>query len=213
MTPDEIVLKSRQRYNAVGDTFFAADEMYDLIWQAEQEMSIECQCIEDVQTTSTVISQREYAKPTNAISIKRVTWNGMALIPIDFMDDDAITGFSEATTDTGTPTYYSEWEDSIFLRPIPNAVQTLKVYFFARPQEVTTSTVLEIREEYQMMMVDYLLQHMFGKDGKNDMSQFHLAKWEQSKAKVRGWEMKRKRGNAAAAVKNLDAFSELSTIV
>ncbi len=197
----------------MGDTFFAADELYDLIWQAQQELAIETNCIEETQTTSTVISQHEYAKPTNAISIRRVTWNGMALIPIGFMEDDAVTGFSAATTDSGTPTYYYEWESSLFLRPTPNAVQTLKVWFYARPQQVTAVSTLDVAEEYQLMIKDYLLQHMFGKDGKDQMAQFHLNKWEASLAKVKGWEMKRKRGNLTNAVKNLDTFSELSTIV
>lgn len=213
MTPDEICTKARQRYNAVGDTFFASDELYDLIWQAEQEMAITAKCLQNVQSTSTVADQHEYAKPTNAISIKRVTYNGQSLIPINFMEDDAVTGFSAATTQTGTPTYYYEWESSLFLRPTPNAVATLKVWFYARPQEVTASTTLELAEEYHMMIVDYLLQHMFGKDGKDQMSQFHLNKWNQSVEKVRGWEVKKRRGNMAAAVNNLDAFAELSTIV
>lgn len=213
MAPDEIIEQARQAYNAVGDSFFSAAELYNMIWQAEQILAIETKCIEDTLTTSTVASQHEYSKPSTCMSVKRVTYNGMNLIPIGFMEDDAVTGFSAATTQTGTPVYYYEWETSIFLRPIPNEVQTLKLWFYAKPQVVTAATTLEVAEEYHMMIVDFLLQHMFGKDGKTDMAAYHMGQWNISVNRVRSWEAKRRRGNQAAAVKNLDAFSELSLIV
>lgn len=213
MAPDDIILQARQAYNAVGDSFFSAAELYNLIWQAEQILAIETKCIEDTLTTSTVASQHEYEKPSTCLSVKRVTYDGTSLIPIGFMEDDAVTGYSAATTQTGTPTYYYEWETSIFLRPIPNEVKTLKIWFHAKPQTVTAATTLEVPEEYHMMIVDFLLQHMFGKDGKAAMAAYHMGQWNIQVNRVRTWEAKKRRGNQAAAVKNLDAFSELSTIV
>lgn len=213
MTPDEIILQARQAYNAVGDTFFTAAELYNMIWQAEQILGMETKCIQDTLTTTTVADQHEYSKPSTCISVKRVTYNGQTLLPINFTEDDAVTGLSAATTQTGTPTYYYEWETSIFLRPTPNDAQTLKLWFYAKPQLVTVSTVLEVHEEYHMMIVDFILQHMFGKDGKADMAAYHMGQWNVSVNRVRSWEAKKRRGNQAAAVINLDAFSELSNIV
>jgi hypothetical protein len=212
MTPDDVSGLARQRYNAVGDSFFADTELYNLLWQAQQILAMQTKCIEDVQTTTTVIGQHEYAMPTNAISIKRVTYNGISLIPINFTEDDIVTGFSAATTSTGQPAYYYEWEESIYLRPTPNEALTLKVWFFARPQTVSSTSTLDIKEEYQLGLVDFLLQHMFGKDGKDNMSAYHMNLWNQFVINVGSWEAKRRRGNSAAAVLNLDALGNLSSI-
>lgn len=213
MAPDDLVLQARQAYNAVGDTFFSATELYNLIWEAEQILAMETKCIETIQSTSTVANQREYEKPSTCMSIKHITYDGQTLYPIDFMDDDVITGYSEATTQTGTPTYYLDYGDSIFLRPIPAEVKTLKLWFYAEPQTVSATSSLEVPVKYHMMIVDYLLHHMFSKDNKADLSAYHLNKWTASVSRARTVEAKKRRGDRAAAVKNLDAYSELSLIV
>jgi hypothetical protein len=208
MTPDAIITQARQRYNAVGDSFFGDTELYNLIWQAEQDLALRTFCLQDTQSTTTVASQHEYARPTNAISVKRVTYNGRSLAPIDFQTDDALTDYDAASSNTGEPMYYYEWESSIFLRPTPNAAQTLKVWFYARPQSVTTGTTLELAEEYHLMLCDYILQHMFGKDGKNDMATYHMNQWEASVGKIKQWERRKRRSNQPAAVKNIDALAD-----
>jgi hypothetical protein len=208
-----LILQARQAYNAVGDSFFSAAELYNKIFEAEQTLAIETKCIQDTATTSTVASQHEYVKPDNSLSIRRVTYNGQNLIPINFTEDDAVTGFSAATTQTGTPTYYYEWETSLFLRPIPNEVQTLKIWYYALPGEVTAVSTLEVPSQYHMRIVDFLLDHMFGKDGKSDMAAYHRSLWNESVNLIISWEARKRRGNQTAAVINLDAFSELSTIV
>lgn len=213
MTPDDIITQARQAYNAVGDTFFSSTELYNLIWKAEQELAMKTYCIMDTQTTTTVASQQEYARPTTAISIKRVTYNGRSLKPINFTEDDAITNYDAATTMTGEPLYYMEWESSIFLRPIPNAAYTLKVWFFAKPQQVTANVTLEVPEEYHLNMVDFLLAHMFGKDGKADMSAYHRNLWKESVEQIKQWERRKKRSNWPAAVVNIDALAETIEII
>lgn len=213
MTPDEILQQSRQAYNAVGDTFFSSTELYNLIWQAEQQLAMQTFCIKKIQTTSTVISQQEYVLPTTCISLKRITYNGSSLRPINFTEDDAITNYDAATTATGEPLCYTEWGTSVFLRPIPDAVYTLKLWFFAKPAAVTTATVLEVPEEYHLDMVNFILSHMFGKDGKTDMAAYHLGLWQQSVERIKGWERRKLRSNWPAAVNNIDALAEVMQII
>jgi hypothetical protein len=210
MTPGEILTAVRSQYNAVGDSFFGDTELYNLIWRAEQQLAMETLCIKDIATTTTVSGTREYSMPTTAIAIKRVTWNGRKLEPSDFMDDDVLTGYVEDTTETGTPMYYQRWDDSLFLRPTPNAASTLKIWYYAKPSQVTASTVLEIPEEYQLAIIDFMLHHMVSKDGLNtNLAAYHRANWEESVKKYRGWEQRKLRKDGAAAVKNLDAYSEV----
>lgn len=209
MTPAEILGMARAQYNAVGDTFFGDTELYNLIWRAEMDLGIQTKCLRDIQTTSTVVDQREYARPTNCISVKRIIWNGRKLEPSDFVDDDILTGYTETTSSTGTPLYYQEWKNSIFLRPTPNAVQTLKIYFYMKPTQVTAVTTLEAPEEYQLYIVDFLLYHMFSKDQKDAQSAYHLNNWKDSVEKIKTWERQKLRSDSGQAVKNLDAYGDL----
>jgi hypothetical protein len=191
MTPDEILTKARQRYNAVGDTFFSDSELYDLIWEAELELSMEVRCIEDTFSTSSVASQREYVKPTNCIAIKHVTYDGKSLQPVNLDEDDILTGYDEDSTATGTPTNYSEWEGSIFLRPTPGEVKTIKLWFIAKPTQVTSATTLEVPEEYQMAIIDFLVHNMAKKDCNENFAAYNLNRWEASKVKFLAWEKKK----------------------
>jgi len=213
MTPDEIITKARQRYNAVGDTFFSDSELYDLIWEAEMELSMEIQCIEDTYSTSSVASQREYVKPSNCIAIKHITYDGKTLTPVNLDEDDIITGYDEDTTATGTPSNYAEWEGSIFVRPTPGVVKTIKLWFYAKPAVVVSSTALEVPEEYQIAIIDFILHNMAKKDCNENFASYNLNKWESSKIKFLAWERKKKRRNAAAHVQNLDFHIEASAII
>ena len=209
MTPGELASAARTQYNAVGDSFFGDTEIYNLIWRAEQQLAMQTKCIQGSASTSTVIGQREYTMPTTCMSIKRVTWSGRKLEPSVFVDDDVLTGYVEDTTETGTPLYYQQWGTTVYLRPTPNAVDTLKMYYFAKPAQVTASSTLEIQEEYQLYIVDFILYHMFSKDTNDRLSSYHLQIWNESVQLIKAFEKTKLRGDSAAAVKNIDLYSDL----
>jgi hypothetical protein len=165
-------------------------------------------CIKDTATTSSVVGQREYAKPSTSIAIRRVTWNGRRLDPIDFMEDDSLTALNEDTTTTGTPLYFMEWEDSIFLRPVPATVQTIKMYFYKMPSEVTAVSTLDVPSNYQKYIVDFLLKHMFRKDQQDGAAQYHNNLWLQNVELVKGWERRKLRQAGPATVKDVDSLTE-----
>jgi hypothetical protein len=214
MTPDELITKARQRYNAVGDTFFSDSELYDLIWEAEIELAMETQCIEDTFSTTAVSGQREYVKPSNCIAVKHVTYNGVTLVPVNLDEDDILTGYDEDTTATGTPTNYAEWESSIFLRPTPNSSSTtIKLWFYAKPTQVTQATTLEVPEEYQLAIIDFIVHNMAKKDCNENFAAYNLQRWENSKIKFRAWEAKKRRRNQAAHVQNLDFKISAAAII
>jgi len=72
MTPSELELAARNRYNAVGDPHFSSAMIMDIIYQASMEIANECLCIEQSYTTTSIASTREYAYPTNAFAIRNV---------------------------------------------------------------------------------------------------------------------------------------------
>lgn len=201
MTPQEIEAAARNQYNAVGDSNWSSSEIYNLIYAACLELTRDCGIvIERTYTTTTVAGTSEYAMPTNCLSIKRVTYNGKKLAPYTFRDDDTITLANQAATDQGDPQYYTQWEDVIALRPVPDDAQTLKIYSINEPQSVSSSSTLEVPTFTHNMIVDYVVSRMAAKDMNFQTAQFHSQLWETHKQAITRKLRMMKRGDAFAVV-------------
>lgn len=200
MSPTEIELAARNRYNAVGDSFWGQDELFMLIYDACLDMARECFMIETTYTTSTVASQREYAYPSNTISIKRIEYNNAKLEPISFREDDYVLGYSQDVDSTGTPMYYSIWDETIYLRPIPSAIGTLRIYSYNEPAVVTATSTLEIPTQFHMDIVNYVVSEMCSKDQNYTGAQWFQNKWNNAKLAAKRYARKQKRGDSFAVV-------------
>lgn len=203
MTPTEIETAARNKYNAVGDSFWSQLEIMDLIYAACNEMAQRARVIERAYTTPTVAATQEYAQPTYAFEIKRITYDGTKLIPINMREDDWLTGNNADTTQQGTPQYYYLWDQTIVLRPIPDSVGTLKIYTYNVPQTVTNTSTLEVPIQYHHNIVDYVLREMFAKEREfSDMYTLYDKRWEAHiKNAIRDFH-KRKRGDQFAVVQD-----------
>ena len=195
MTPGEIITAARNRYNATSDSFYSNDELLDLLWQACIDLSRSTNLIENIYTTSTVAAQQAYAYPTTAISIKRITYNGQKLQQITMREDDAITGLDQTSASQGTPTYYYIWNKAIYLRPIPAEVGTLKIFTFNEPQEIVSTSTLEIPTHFHMDLVHYIVAVMAEKDSNFAAADRLWTKWEQVKLEAKKWVRINKRGD------------------
>lgn len=208
MNPSELNEYARQQYNAVGDTFYSDAELYRHIYAAELELAMKASCIKNVYTTPTVIGTQEYSRPTNTIVIKRISFDGVKLAPISMREDDALTLMNQATTATGTPAYYYEWGGSFFLRPVPDAVGTLKIYSVDKPQEVTVASVLDVPERYHLEIADYLLAKMARKDKNYAGAQDYAALWADHLLEAIRHERARLRGDQFYGVQDDAALAE-----
>lgn len=206
MTPAQIEEHARQRFNAVGDTFFSSAEIMNLIYAACLRLAQETQCIERVYTTSTVADQQEYAYPSSTISIKRVTYEGNKLEPVSFREDDALTLNNSTTTATGDPQYYSVWNDTLYLRPVPAGVGTLEIFAYNEPQAVTSTSSVEVPSLFHMDLVNFILMEMFAKDQNLQMSSYYEKKWEKAVADAKRWMKRRLRGDSFSAVKDEESL-------
>jgi len=201
-TLSELITDCRQRYNAVGDAFFSDEELYDLIYEAELEISMETDGIEKVYTTTTVVGQREYDYPTNALRLERVTYDGQRLQPIDFIEDDAITGRDENATSTGKPTAYAIFSDRLYLRTVPNDTKTLKIYASVVPEEYTSTTdSMTIDQRYRPFLKNFVIAQMFAKDNNTKMIGYYANNWLRNIANIKAIEVKRKVGDQYKVVK------------
>ena len=206
MTPTEIETSARNKYNSIGDSFFSTSEILDYMWEGCLELTREAKLIERVYTSSTVIAQQEYSYPTTTMSIKRITYEGRKLLPIDFVQDDSITGFNAATTAQGNPQYYFEFNETIYLRPIPSAVGTLKIFSYNEPEKILTTSVLEIPVQFQSSLVNFIVSEMAAKDSNFSASKHYSDRWEKAKLDIKKWQRLRLRGDSFSTVKDESQF-------
>lgn len=210
MTPADILTIARARYNAVSDSFFTDQELYYSIYQAELELSNEMNMVEAIYTTTTTQGTRQYAFPTQTRIIKRVehiNLSGIAvkLEPITFREDDALTLVNIASTSQGVPQFYSMFNYTLYLRPVPDTTAcTIKVYSYNEPQVVTSTSVLDTPSPFHMDIVDFCVMQMYLKDKAPDMAQAYKILWDQAKMRAKRWVQKKKRGDAFTVVMNED---------
>lgn len=206
MTPAEIQEYARQQWNAVGDQFFSDSEFYRHLYGAQMELAKETNCIRRVFTTSTVADQQEYAKPTNCISIKRITYNGLKIFKITDREDDSLTLNNSTTTATGTPQYYFEWGSSIFLRPVPAEVGTLKIFCYCQPQAVSSTSTMEVPERYHLQIPDYLLWKMALKEKNFEAAREFMGLWQGHLIEAKKYERKLLRGDSFVSVQDQETL-------
>jgi hypothetical protein len=184
--------------------------MLDLIFQAEMELATECLVIQNKYTTTTVASQQAYSWPTRAISIKRITYDGSKIDPIDMREDDAISLSNTTSIATGTPQFYFSWERAIYLQPVPSEAKTLDIWTYDYPETVVITSPLSVPCEYQPGMVYYMLAEMATKDGNFALADRYRTMWQQEKSKALKLEAKRKRGDGPARIKDIERLAQSS---
>jgi hypothetical protein len=203
MTPSEIELMCRRKYNSVNDSFWSEQEIFDLIYAAELELCDEGYVAERVYSTSTVIGTQEYDYPDYALAIKRVTWDGKKLTRIDMIEDDLVTGLNQTTTDTGNPEFYWIWNNVISLRPVPSSVATLKIWTYNQPSTISSgSQTLEVPTQYHARICNFVLSQMAAKDSNYNAATYYLNIWNADKIKIKQSMRKSKRTDKFTSVKD-----------
>lgn len=208
MTPTEIITAARRKYNAEGDDFYSDAELLYVIYQGCLELAIETECIERIYQTVTIVNQQEYAFPTNMVTIKRVTWNGRKLEPITFREDDRLTLYNQETTQTGNPQYYTQYNETIALRPIPSSVQELKVWGAVEPQVLNSiQATLEVPTRFHYGIIDFVVSYIAQKDENFKLADVLLQRWMDFKIKAKQDFRRSKRGDSFASVQPEEALT------
>lgn len=213
MTPSDINVYARAKYNAASDSFFTDMEIYYYIYQAELELASECPGIIEIYRPAGITltaGTRSYAFPANVRLIKRLEYvnsSGSAnkLEPITFREDDALTLVNTASTTLGSPQFYEIFNGNIYLRPIPDTSATvLNIYSYDEPAVVSSVSTLEIPSIFHMDLCDFVVMQMYLKDKDAISVGFYEKRWDSAKARIKRWVQKRKRGDAFTIVMNED---------
>ena len=205
MTPTELETQARSKYNSVNDTFYTSDELYGYADEACRQLAYECEAIEGKHTDSTVSGTQAYDFPDEAIAVRRLTYNGYRLKPITMREDDAITLDNEATTATGTPQFYYQWNRQVYLRPVPDSVGTLQFYTHDVQDPIESTSTLTVPEIFHSEIVNFMLAEMAYKDENESIGDKYLARWEAAKVRIKAHLRKRKRADGFASVQDESA--------
>jgi hypothetical protein len=210
MTPAQIETAARRKYNSASSSFYATAEIYDLIYQAELEIARETKMLEGVTTTSTIAGTQSYSYPSGVLEIKRVEYNGTKLMPIDFRQDDALTLMNSNSTTQGTPIYYYDWANTIYLRPIPQTSSVkIRIHYYKEPLIVSSATqTLEVPALFHMCIVDYVTAEMAMKDGNQAVSQIYFDKWyNKHLPAMQRWVRNRRTGDSFKVVRDEESLA------
>ncbi len=178
MTPAEIELVARNRYNAIGDTFWSQAEILGMIYAAQMDLALKTNCIRNVYSMTTTIGLDEYSMPTTATNIRRIEYDSRKLEPISDRERDDILGGKDPTLVTGRPTSYYLFGESIFLVKTPDSALTVKIWSFDIPSVVTLASTLDVPSRYHPYIAEFILAKMYAKDKRFDQSQYHLDIWD-----------------------------------
>lgn len=195
----------RQNYNALDDSFFTSSELYRLMYRAQKELAQKAFVIERKYTTTSTSGTAEYSFPSNAFSIARAEYNGVKLQKVSLREEDSVKLAAQNSTVTGTPKYYSIWNSTVRLTPTPDTSSvTITLYTYNYPQEVESTSSLEVPATFHDAIVDFALSYMYAKDGNINMAQYYRGLWQQALQEAVIWRAKYKRGDAPAQVQSED---------
>jgi hypothetical protein len=212
LTPLEVADAARREYNvASGDTFFSDTQLYEWLYAAEIELCKKTMIAKQVYSTTTVAGTAEYNYPTNAFAIKNVTYNGYPLRRITFREDDLLSGGDQDSTTQGEPIGYVDWGQVLYLRPLPNAARTLKMWSYIHPSAVHTATSsFVIPDEFHIQLKEYCLARMCAKNKNYEGYRFYQGLWDNVIAEATEYVRLKERGDNFNIVQNVDMAETLS---
>jgi hypothetical protein len=201
MTLSDLTDFIRSAYNSAdGDDFFKDAWMIKQIWAAETQLANEGWVIERTYTTTSTVGTRTLSWPLGALALKEVRYKGKKLLKIDIEQDPK----NDDNDPTGTPASYAIWEKEILLFPTPDtAADTIQIRTFQTAQELSASTdPLNVPDEYQINISDYVLSEMATKDQNIGLANAYAAKWMRCVEKAKQNQRRQKRADKQARTKD-----------
>lgn len=207
MTPSEVETAARYKYNASSDTFYTQVEILRYMTQACMELARHAYVIERTYTTTTTAGTQEYSFPTNTLAIKRVTYDGSKMYPINFREDDAVTLSNSSSTQTGRSLYYTIFNYTLALRPIPDtSALTLKVYSYSLPSDLAITSALEVPAIFHHDLIDFIVAQMAAKDQNYQAAAYYMQIWNDHVLQAKKLQRRMKRADSFATVQDENAL-------
>jgi hypothetical protein len=182
-----LITQARARINETSTTFHTEANLIAYANESQKYVVRETKCLEGSSTSAVVSGTQDYALPSDLLQIRRITFDGIKLFPINFVDLDEAE--LDETDITGAPANYFIWNDSIYLYPIPgssDAGKYLKIFYYKAPVAITASTdAIETKPVYDDVIVAYMTYLALVKDSESDLSNLDKADYMMSECNAK----------------------------
>jgi len=86
MTAGNVLTTVRDQLYEPVPAFWTDSELYNYMWQAEQEIALQTKCTQSQTFTTTTTAVSMYTRPVDCYYIERLTWDKVKLKKIDLTD-------------------------------------------------------------------------------------------------------------------------------
>jgi hypothetical protein len=161
------VVKRVQRQ--FGDESSVQIEEADIIrWinDVAKEIAVQNDLTQAVASQNSEAGLNVYVAPADTLAIRSIYFKQKKLDFYNRAEYDAYINENDPTeTATGDPVLYTRHVDDLILYPTPSTVGIIKIWYFQRPTEVTsTADTLPFPVEYHLRIVEYCLQQAYQTD-------------------------------------------------
>lgn len=175
-----LITRARRRLNEASTAFHEDDDLVAYADEAQKYTVRETKCLTAIDTSETAVSgTQNYNLPSDWFAIERILFDGKKLFKTTFAEIDELE--IDETDLTGTPTSYYEWNDDIWLIPIPgggDAGKTIKVYYYKQPSEITaTASTLDTKAIYDDIIICYMVYLALIKEPEYEAADYILGEY------------------------------------
>lgn len=178
MTLTQFLEVVRRRHNAESDSYWSDDEIYQLITNRINSLLAKVPLLEATTTDTSVADQQAYDFPSDATTIRQVSYDGERCKRISFRQWELYR--ARSGDPTGTPEMWVKWNRQINLVPIPDtAGDTVTIYYYKEHPYIdgSTQTTIDIPSVLHPRLVSGVLSDMFAKDLNHQMSSYYEQIW------------------------------------
>lgn len=142
---------------------------------AQQEIVNSNKAIKAKSTLPSVIGTSTYTFPAVKIQqVEALHYDNVRLENVAFAEAERIIISQDPNKlETGTPSFWYEWDGEFTLWPTPDAVKNITLYYTAYPEDLTgdTSQYLSVADKFYNAVVDYVLSKAYEMDEDMQASQ------------------------------------------
>lgn len=187
MIVSDVVTRVQRQFGDEASVQIDSDDIIRWINDCAKDLAVQNDLGQTTATLNSVINQNVYTAPVDMLAIRSVYYNDLKLDFYTRAEYDAYVNNNDPHEDaTGTPFFYTRFVNDLQLYPKPDQVQEIKIWYFQRPTEVTTtSDSLPFAVEYHNRIVEYCLQQAYQTDEDWDAAERMRGQFEDGMAKLK----------------------------
>lgn len=163
----DITTAVKRQFGDESGTQISATDILRWINQGQAEIVRRGEVNKSMASTLSVANQGQYTFVDNIYKILGVFYNNQPLFNVTFEQaQQSFLDNPDTINLTSTPTNWYEYDDSIYLYPIPTGTgDTIKLYAIKAPTPVTSnSDILTIPDTHYQALLQYVLQQAYELD-------------------------------------------------